>query len=29
LRGIAVAAGEWALVCIAFNFRRLHTLLTN
>lgn len=29
LRGIAVAAGEWALVCIAFNFKRLNTLLTN
>ncbi|MCL5996250.1 MAG: transposase, partial [Chloroflexi bacterium] len=29
LRGIGAAAGEWALVCIAFNFKRLHTLLAN
>jgi hypothetical protein len=29
LRGIAAAAGEWALVCIAFNFKRLNILLGN
>lgn len=27
LRGQDKAAGEWNLVCLAFNFRRLHTLL--
>lgn len=27
LRGLAVAAGEWGLVCLAFNLKRLHTLL--
>jgi transposase len=26
LRGLKGAAGEWALVCIAFNLKRLHTL---
>jgi Transposase DDE domain len=26
LRGIAAAAGEWCLVCLAFNLKRLHTL---
>jgi hypothetical protein len=26
LRGHAAAAGEWALVCLAFNLKRLHTL---
>jgi len=27
LRGLAAAAGEWGLVCLAFNLKRLHTLL--
>jgi len=27
LRGLAVAAGEWCLVCLAFNLKRLHVLL--
>src|SRR5581483_1095307 len=26
LRGVKSAAGEWALVCLAFNFKRLHVL---
>ncbi len=26
LRGRAAAAGEWCLVCLAFNCKRLHTL---
>jgi len=26
LRGQAAAAGEWTLVCLAFNLKRLHTL---
>jgi transposase len=26
LRGLAAAAGEWALVCLAFNLKRMHTL---
>jgi len=26
LRGLWAAAGEWCLVCIAFNLKRLHTL---
>jgi len=26
LRGLAAAAGEWSLVCLAFNLKRLHTL---
>jgi Transposase DDE domain len=26
LRGIAAAAGEWCLVCLAFNLKRFHTL---
>lgn len=26
LRGLFAAAGEWNLVCLAFNFKRLHTL---
>jgi len=29
LRGLAVAAGEWCLVCLAFNLKRLHVLLAN
>jgi hypothetical protein len=27
LRGLTKAAGEWCLVCLAFNFRRLHRLM--
>lgn len=27
LRGELAAAGEWGLVCLAFNQRRFHTLL--
>lgn len=27
LRGVRAAAGEWCLVCLAFNLKRLHTLL--
>ena len=27
LRGLPGAAGEWCLVCLAFNLKRLHTLL--
>jgi transposase len=27
LRGESAAAGEWCLVCVAFNLKRLHTLL--
>ena len=26
LRGLAAAAGEWCLVCLAFNLKRMHTL---
>jgi transposase len=26
LRGLASAAGEWCLVCLAFNLKRMHTL---
>ena len=29
LRGLAAAAGEWCLVCLAWNLKRLHTLTTN
>lgn len=29
LRGQPAAAGEWNLVCLAFNLKRLHTLLPN
>ena len=25
-RGLAAAAGEWTLVCLAYNLKRLHTL---
>ena len=25
-RGLKAAAGEWGLVCLAFNLKRLHTL---
>lgn len=27
LRGLATAAGEWCLVCLAFNLKRMHTLM--
>ena len=27
LRGLMAAAGEWCLVCLAFNLKRLHVLL--
>jgi len=27
LRGLLAAAGEWCLVCLAFNLKRLHTLI--
>lgn len=27
LRGLEAAAGEWCLVCLAYNLKRLHTLL--
>jgi hypothetical protein len=26
LRGLLAAAGEWVLVCLAYNLKRLHTL---
>jgi len=26
LRGAAAVAGEWLLVCLAFNLKRFHTL---
>jgi len=29
LRGLLAAAGEWALVCLAFNLKRLQVLLAN
>jgi transposase len=29
LRGLAAAAGEWCLVCLAFNLKRLHVLLAD
>jgi transposase len=29
LRGLLAAAGEWCLVCLAFNLKRLHVLLAN
>lgn len=29
LRGLAAVAGEWCLVCLAFNLKRLHVLMTN
>ena len=29
LRGLVAAAGEWALVCLAFNLKRLHVLLAD
>jgi len=27
LRGLAAVAGEWCLVCLAFNLKRMHTLM--
>jgi len=27
LRGLVAAAGEWCLVCLAFNLKRMHTLM--
>jgi transposase len=29
LRGLAAAAGEWCLVCLAYNLKRLHTLMSS
>ena len=29
LRGLLKAAGEWNLVCIGYNLKRLHTLLVS
>ena len=29
LRGLPAAAGEWCLVCLAFNLKRLHVLCAN
>jgi len=29
LRGLTAAAGEWCLVCLAFNLKRLHILMAN
>ena len=29
LRGVAAAAGEWCLVCLGFNLKRLHVLLAD
>ncbi len=29
LRGLGAAAGEWCLVCLAFNLKRLHTLMAD
>lgn len=29
LRGLETAAGEWNLVCLAYNLKRLHILMTN
>ena len=29
LRGLEAAAGEWCLVCLAYNLKRLHILMTN
>jgi len=28
LRGLVAAAGEWCLVCLAYNLKRLHTLMS-
>jgi hypothetical protein len=29
LRGLTAAAGEWCLVCLAYNLKRLHTLMSS
>ena len=29
LRGLAAAAGVWGLVCLAWNLKRLHKLVTS
>jgi hypothetical protein len=29
LRGLAAAAGEWCLVCLAYNLKRLHVLMAS
>jgi Transposase DDE domain len=29
LRGLTAAAGEWCLVCLSFNLKRLHVLLAD
>ncbi len=29
LRGLGAVAGEWCLVCLAFNLKRLHILTAN
>jgi len=29
LRGLTAAAGEWCLVCMAYNLKRLHTLMSS
>jgi hypothetical protein len=29
LRGLGAAAGEWCLLCLAWNLKRLHRLATN
>jgi hypothetical protein len=29
LRGLSAATGEWCLVCLAFNLKRLQVLLAN
>jgi len=29
LRGLAAVAGEWCLVCLAWNLKRLHVLMSN
>jgi len=28
LRGLSAVIGEWFLVCLAFNLKRMHTLMT-
>jgi hypothetical protein len=29
LRGLSAVAGEWCLVCLAFNLKRLHVLMAD
>ena len=29
LRGLTAAAGEWCLVCLAWNLKRLHVLMSD